>query len=67
MKKFNRDYEKKTCPVCGKNELLLFDVCEECGWENDPVQSDDPEYKGGANEMSLKEARAAYAEGKHIQ
>jgi len=28
-----------------------------CGWEDDPVQSSDPSYAGGANKDSLNEAR----------
>lgn len=66
MKKSDRDYEKRVCPVCGKHELLLFDVCDECGWENDPLQHDKPDYKGGANSMSLNQARAAYAAGETV-
>ncbi len=53
------------CPVCGKYEFESdndFDVCEICGWENDGVQLDDPEYSGGANHESLNEARAAWKE-----
>ena len=54
------------CPVCGQYDFEEdndFDVCEVCGWENDGVQLDDPEYSGGANSMSLNEARAAFAVG----
>ena len=63
MKKFKRGYEKRVCPVCGKHELLLYDVCDGCGWENDPLQHDEPDLRGGANRMSLNEAKAAYAAG----
>ena len=66
MKKFDTNYEKRICPVCGKHELLLFDICDECGWENDPLQHDKPDYRGGANRMSLNEARAAYKAGEMI-
>ena len=51
------------CPCCGEGlveEEHLYDVCEICGWEDDPVQFDDPDYRGGANTMSLNEARAAF-------
>lgn len=61
---------KIKCPVCGKYEFEEFgdfDVCEECYWENDPVQYCHPDYKGGANKMSLTEARAAYKAGKKTQ
>lgn len=36
------------------------DVCEVCDWEDDPVQFYDPDYRGGANAMSLNEAREAW-------
>ena len=66
MKKYDVEYEKRVCPVCGKHELLFFDVCDECGWENDPLQHDKPDYRGGANHMSLNEAKIAYSVGKEI-
>ena len=51
------------CPVCGKytfEEWGDYDVCEVCYWENDPLQYERPDYKGGANTMSLNEARKIY-------
>jgi hypothetical protein len=33
-----------------------------CFWEDDPVQNDDPQYSGGANSVSLEEARRNYVE-----
>lgn len=58
------DYKKRLCPVCGERVLLFFDVCEVCGWENDPLQYDDPDYAGGANCISLNEARRAHTKTK---
>lgn len=58
------------CPVCGtkcQGEYDEYDVCENCGWEDDHLQRDEPDYSGGANEMSLNEARKAWAEGKPIR
>lgn len=46
---------KHKCPVCGKYEfpeIDSFDVCEACGWEDDGVQEDDPDYERGANDLS---------------
>ena len=37
-----------------------FQICEVCFWEDDNVQFDDPDYRGGANEVSLNEARATF-------
>lgn len=62
--------EKHKCPVCGKYEfpeIDSFDVCEVCGWEDDGVQEDDPNYAGGANKMSLNQAKAAYARGEKVE
>ena len=54
------------CPVCGKSEFPYrgsFDICEECGWEDDPIQSDEPDFWGGANELCLNDYRAKYESG----
>ncbi len=58
------------CPVCGKYTFEAwgdFDVCEVCNWENDPIQYYKPDYPGGANHMSLNEARQAYREGRQVK
>ena len=55
------------CPVCGEYEFSIdddFDVCGVCGWENDGLQLDEPDYRGGANEMSLNEAKVAWGQQK---
>lgn len=52
--------KKYQCPCCGYFTLdpwFDFEICEVCGWQNDPVQRDKPDYRGGANIMSLNEAR----------
>lgn len=53
------------CPCCGSRTLEQeargsFEMCGVCGWEDDSVQYDDPDYQGGANGKSLNEARAAF-------
>lgn len=35
-------------------------------WENDGLQNHNPDYAGGANKMSLNEARKAYKAGKKV-
>ena len=55
------------CPCCGKCEVGEYDICDACGWENDPIQFAKPDYAGGANHMSLNEARQAYLEGKPVK
>ena len=53
------------CPCCGFITLDeqppgTYDICRICGWEDDPVQFGDPDYRGGANSDSLREYRAAF-------
>lgn len=50
------------CPCCGYLTLGApppgtFAVCPVCFWEDDDVQFRDPGYPGGANTVSLQEAR----------
>lgn len=37
-----------------------FDICEVCGWGDDNVQAAQPDFPGGANKMSLNQAKANY-------
>src|ERR671935_1919416 len=53
------------CPCCGFVTLDeqppgTYEICRMCGWEDDPVQFDDPDYRGGANGDSLREHRQAF-------
>ena len=51
------------CPVCGKYTFEFdFDICPICDWESDPIQNINHDYAGGANNMSVNEARKAYKE-----
>jgi hypothetical protein len=54
------------CPCCKQRTLTErghYDICGICGWEDDPLQADDPDYTGGANGPSLNEARLRFARG----
>ena len=54
------------CPVCGKFEFDhrgSHDICEVCGWQDDSFQEDFPDEECCANQMSLNQAKRAYAEG----
>lgn len=56
---------KYVCKCCGCAALDSddeYDICPVCFWEKDRTQESDPEYKGGANAVSLNEARKNYAE-----
>lgn len=58
---------KKKCPVCGKYKFTeSYEICAICGWENDPVQLADENFAGGANEMSLAEARKAWLDRQNL-
>ncbi|RYF20853.1 MAG: hypothetical protein EOO77_07190 [Oxalobacteraceae bacterium] len=49
------------CRCCGSDaigEYGNWEICDFCGWEDDPVQADNPNYAGGANRESLNEARS---------
>lgn len=53
------------CPCCGYLTMTFrdrgsFEICEVCGWEDDNVQFTDPDFTGGANKPSLREARQNY-------
>jgi hypothetical protein len=58
---------KYTCPCCGYKTLEAqppgnYDLCPVCFWEDDGVQFDDPDYEGGANEVSLRQAQQNFRE-----
>lgn len=53
------------CPCCGSRTLGeqgAYEICDVCGWEDDPAQSKDPGYAGGANRDSLNTARKKWKE-----
>lgn len=57
------DNQLLPCPCCGSltvGEPGSYEVCDVCGWEDDPVQFADPGYVGGANSESLKAARESW-------
>jgi hypothetical protein len=53
---------KFKCRCCGYKTLFeepfgSYEICPVCRWEDDPVQTDDPNFEGGANKESLNAAR----------
>lgn len=53
---------KYECPCCGRLTLSekppgTYDICDICGWEDDEVQYNNPDYEGGANILSLNQAK----------
>lgn len=48
------------CACCESSTISVrgdYEICPVCGWEDDPVQFDDPAFAGGANRSNLNEAR----------
>jgi len=57
--------ERFPCPCCGYFTLGekppgTFVICPVCCWEDDNVQYEDPTYEGGANRVSLDQAKANF-------
>ena len=52
------------CPICNSESFdekdYEYQICEECFWEYDIVQVEDPNYSGGANCYSLNEYKKIY-------
>ena len=54
---------KHYCACCGYAALVepagtgSFDICPICFWEDDPVQFNNLDLRGGANRCSLRQAR----------
>jgi Cysteine-rich CPCC len=54
-----------SCPCCGYLTLDeappgTYAICKVCFWEDDPVQFADPDSDGGANAVSLNQARESF-------
>jgi hypothetical protein len=54
--------DKYACPCCGYKTLAekppgTYDICPVCFWEDDQIQYADPDYEGGANVASLRQAQ----------
>jgi hypothetical protein len=48
------------CPCCDSlsfSEAGGYEICDICGWEDDPVQEANPMMAGGANKLSLIQAK----------
>lgn len=59
----------RICPVCGQTVFKhpnSYETCSVCLWQDDLVQTEEPDFEGGANEMSLNQAREAWKKGEKI-
>lgn len=55
-------HEKYACLCCGyktldKQPTDTFQICPVCFWEDDGLQYEEPDYEGGANNVSLHQAQ----------
>ena len=54
------------CPCCGYLQFGeppgSYEICDICFWEDDPIQLRWPNWKGGANRLSLIDAQRAFAD-----
>lgn len=52
----------KKCICCGLGYVDDGgdDICNVCGWQDDDIQNDDPDFAGGANALSLNDYRRAF-------
>lgn len=58
---------KYKCPCCGyftfdNKPDGSYDICKVCFWEDESIQLEDPTYEGGANKVSLIQAKMNYIE-----
>jgi hypothetical protein len=59
--------DKFTCRCCGFKSFHEeangnYAICEVCFWEDDPSQAENPDYEGGANPVSLRQAQKNFRE-----
>jgi hypothetical protein len=57
--------KKHKCPCCEYLTLEecssgSYEVCPVCFWEDDYIQSKNPNLEGGANKLSLNQARNSF-------
>jgi hypothetical protein len=62
--------KNKKCPVCGYYTLDAdepYHICPVCDWEDDPIQVDDPDFWGGANELSLNDYKKQWIKDHNVK
>jgi hypothetical protein len=56
---------KKICPCCEQHDFIMpnnYEACPICHWKDDLLQRMEPDFKGGANKLSLNEYKIQWAE-----
>ena len=57
----------KKCRICEQTDIEFeFQVCKVCGWEDDDIQYENPDYIGGANDMSYNLYKKFFEENKNV-
>ena len=61
------DGYRRACPCCGHRTLAdlcpgSYEICPVCFWEDDFAQFENPKLCGGANRVSLTQARENYVQ-----
>lgn len=56
----NKKFQCKCCGYFTLGEECSYDICPVCFWEDDEAMYRDPDMTGGANKVSLTEARENY-------
>ena len=55
------------CKCCGEDDIPFdFEICRVCGWQSDPVQNHDPDFEGGAHELSLNQYKDVWFNHREI-
>lgn len=59
------EYPPYKCKLCGIGDIeMTHGVCKFCGWEDDDIQQDKPDYVFGANIMSFNQHKQFWNENK---
>ena len=59
-------YPPYKCKLCGMGNIPdIHSICAYCGWEDDGLQNDKPDYFGGANKMSFNQYKEFWKENKY--
>lgn len=56
-------FRPRVCACCGKSIVGFYGVCRVCGWENDPLQNERPDYKPPFRFMGSKKAAECDLDG----
>ncbi len=56
----------RKCKICKIGEIVGdYFICKQCGWESDPLQEENQDYIGGANEMSFNQYKKFWLDCKN--